>query len=246
MSEKDAIVQRLTGSLKLAMALRGAATGELGAARQRLRAWQAVRLARTHADLLASPRFGPAASFFLTDLYGVNDLSARDAEVERVVPAMTRLLPAAALETVADAIELDALSEDLDAAMLRTLGSEVAALDAALYGRAYRTTGRREDRERQVELIGHLGHSLDLLARQPFIGASLALMRRPARLAGFGDLQSFLERGYDAVRRIGGADDFLKLIVARESRILAALFAGDDSLLDQPAPVPAEAAEPDV
>ena len=33
--------------------------------RMRLRAWQAGRLARTHADLLVSPRFHGAAVFFL-------------------------------------------------------------------------------------------------------------------------------------------------------------------------------------
>ena len=46
--------------------------------RIRLRAWQAGRLARTHADLLVSPRFHEAAVFFLTDLYGTFPDSAPD------------------------------------------------------------------------------------------------------------------------------------------------------------------------
>lgn len=41
----------------------------------------AARLARTHADLLASPASAEAASFFLADLYGPKDLSERDTEV---------------------------------------------------------------------------------------------------------------------------------------------------------------------
>ena len=200
-------------------------------ARARLRAWQSVRLARTHADLLQSPRFGDAASFFLTDIYGSHDPSERDAEVERVVPVMTKLLPDAGLETVADAIELDALSEDLDAAMVTALGGRTDRLDAPAYGRAYRKVGRRQDRERQIDLIRHLTQSLDRLTHQPFVAASLALMRTPAKLAGLGDLQSFLERGYAAFRKMGGAEEFLALVIARESKLSEALFAGDDSLL---------------
>ena len=58
-----------------------------------LRAWQASRLARTHQDLLESPRFHNAAQFFLTDLYGPNDLSQHIEEVRRIVPVMMRVLP---------------------------------------------------------------------------------------------------------------------------------------------------------
>jgi hypothetical protein len=62
-------------------------------ARLRLREWQAGRLARTHADLLASPRFGEAAQFFLSDLYGPKDFSSRDEEVERILPLLIKMLP---------------------------------------------------------------------------------------------------------------------------------------------------------
>ena len=58
--------------------------------RTRLRAWQAGRLARTHADLLASERFRQAALFFLNDLYGPNDLAAHVEDVRRIVPVMAR------------------------------------------------------------------------------------------------------------------------------------------------------------
>jgi hypothetical protein len=233
MPEKEEIAARLAEQLTRAAALRSSAQADAkaAAARRSLRVWQAQRLARTHADLAASARFGEAANFFLTDVYGANDPSNRDAEVQRVVPVMTKLLPAAGLETVADAIELDALSEALDAGMVAALGRSVTAIDAAAYGRAYRKVGRRRDRERQLDLISHLGQSLDRLTHQPFVATTLALMRTPAKLAGLGELQSFLERGYAAFHKMGGADEFLRLVVAREAEVLEALFAGDDRLL---------------
>jgi hypothetical protein len=233
MLNKEEIARRLNGHLERASDLRRAsrADAKVAEARARLRSWQAVRLARTHADLLGHPRFADAASFFLTDIYGAHDPGERDAEVKRVVPAMTRLLPQAGLETVADAIELDALSEDLDAAMVAALDGRVDTLDAATYGRAYRQVGRQKDRKRQIELIEHITRSLDRLAHLPFISTTLAAMRTPARLAGLSDLQSFLERGYAAFRKMGGAEEFLDLVVTRERKLSQALFAGDDSLL---------------
>ncbi|MBP8309722.1 MAG: hypothetical protein KAY46_20765, partial [Burkholderiaceae bacterium] len=78
---------------------------------QAVKHWQAQRLASTHADLLADPGTNTAARFFLDDLYGAKDFSRRDTELMRLVPTMSRLLPERALATVADAVELDALSE---------------------------------------------------------------------------------------------------------------------------------------
>ncbi len=234
-SAKDKIVNRLVEQLDLAAGLRDSVADDAQAAAGRtcLRAWQAQRLARTHADLLASPRFRETAVFFLTDIYGPEDLSRHEPDVRRILPVMTKLLPAAGLETVADAVELNTLSETLDAAMTLALGSEVAALDEAAYGRAYRKVGRRPQRERQIDLIAHLGRSLDHLTQQPFVGKALAMMRKPAVLAGLCELQTFLERGYDAFRKMGGAEEFLQIVVTRERELLEALFAGDDSMVER-------------
>ena len=81
-----------------------------------LKAWQAARLARTYADLHASERYRGATQFFLEELYGARDFSQRDTEIEHILPKLTRLLPEAALDTIAGAVELDELSEQLDQA----------------------------------------------------------------------------------------------------------------------------------
>ncbi len=235
MNDPEDVGDRLTRQLDRAAALRVAVADDpkLDAARQRLRAWQAVRLARTHADLLGSPRMGLAAAFFLTDIYGSEDLTRLDADVRRVVPAMKRLLPAAGLETVAKAIELEALSEEFDVAMAETLGPKATALDAATYAAAYRKVDRRADRERQIDLIEDLGGSLDRLVHHRLIGTMLWTWRKPAQLAGLGGLQDFLERGYRAFAKMGDATEFLDLVLGRERKLLKGLFAGDDSLLGE-------------
>lgn len=224
---------RLVAELDRAARTRAQGRGEprLEERRRAFRLWQADRLGRTHADLLASARFREAALFFLTDLYGPEDLSRHAEDVRRILPLMAKTLPDPALETVADAMELDALSEELDAAMIERLGSRAVALTPHVYGDAYREVGRRADRTRQIDLIDHLGRSLDALTRQRFIGSALRMMRKPAEVAGLGALQSFLERGYGAFRTMRGASDFVDLVVARERAVSDALFAGDDEPL---------------
>jgi hypothetical protein len=74
--------------------------------------------------------------------------------------------------------------------------------------------------------------ALDKLAHQRFIGAALKMMRKPAELAGLGELQGFLERGYAAFGAMrGGAGEFVSIVVGRERSIVKGLLAGDDSVL---------------
>lgn len=233
MPTKDEIIARLRVELDRAHQVRGwlQSAPEAAAQRKTLRAWQAERLSLTYADLLASPRYHDTATFFLTDLYGPKDLTRHEDAVRRLVPVMEKLLPGAGLETVADAVELQALSESLDAEMVAALGPGAVRITTAAYASAYRRVGRRADRERQIDLICELGRLLDSLTRQPFIGTTLLLMRKPAWLAGLSDLQEFLERGYAAFRGMGGADEFLSIIGARERLLLEALLAGDNDKL---------------
>jgi hypothetical protein len=231
--------QRLRDEIAQVRELRDAARNDPVLAQDRLlvRAWQADRLARTYPDLLASPRYGAAAAFFLSDLYGPKDFSARDEALARIIPTMTRVLPAAALETIALAVELDALSERLDqrlAAELRQRqpGAHALELGDASYADAYRAAGSAAERERQIWLVGSIGTTLDKLSRKPLVAGALRVMEAPARAAGLGALHDFLARGFAAFRGMRGADEFLAIIGARESRINTQLFARDPHPFD--------------
>ena len=189
-----------------------------------LKAFQASRLARTYADIAAQPRYRLATSFFLQDLYGPKDFSRRDDAMLRILPVMVRTMPAKGVEAAALAIELEALSESLD--HRAALELEAGPIDDGNYARAYRAGSTRAERERQIELIGMVGCNLDWLVKKPLVHGTLKLMRRPAKLAGLEDLQDFLERGFEAFRAMGGAEEFLATIHDRETRILTRLFSG--------------------
>lgn len=195
-----------------------------------LQSWQAQRLQGSFGCFLGDPVRRPAALFFLTDLYGERDFSQRDADIARVIPMMQKLLPAALLKTVADGIELAVLTHALDLRMveaLQALGGRRRSIDADLYARAYRAVGRRRLRARQISLIDEVGHGLWSALRMHGVGALLKLSRVPAHALGFGELQGFLERGFEAFGKLGDAESFLTAIRDNETRVMERLFAGD-------------------
>ena len=196
---------------------------------QRLAAFQSQRLAETYRDLKRTPRYRSAVEFFLTDLYGPQDLSERDDQMLRALDKLKRFLPAGALQALARAFELHVLSIELDSAAAAALTGD-GGIDAVAYAGAYRAAGRPGDRERQIALIGDIGGLLDGLAHRPEVGLAIRLARGPAHAAGYGQLQDFLERGFDAFKRMDGAGEFLATIDQRERALMEGLFAGSDAL----------------
>jgi hypothetical protein len=206
----------------------------LAGALDRLADWQSRRLAATYADLARDPRYAQAIAFFQSDLYGPQDFSRRDADLARVVPMMARMLPEGVIATVAKAMELSALSHELDVRVNEHLPRADAQFSVEDYARAFRRAGQVPERRRQIALIGEVGTALDRYVGKPLIRSALALMRAPARAAGFGELQAFLERGFEAFRKMGGAAAFLKTIDERENAIVTAILDGSNAPFPEP------------
>jgi hypothetical protein len=137
-------------------------------------------------------------------------------------------LPVGAVQSLALAVELDALSEELDAQLLDRLragdSARPVAIDEAGYAAAYRAGGNRPARERQIALVDNIGRLLDRVAHKALVTAAMEVMRGPAHLAGLAELYDFLERGLRAFRQMDGADQFLEIVRTRESTILDRLF----------------------
>lgn len=233
------ISQRLTQAAQQAAGTRALAGGDASLARavRLVKDWQAYRLTQTYPDLLETPRYREPALFFLQDLYGPGDHLQRDSELARVIPALVRFLPEQALETVCEAIELDALSEALDCRVAQQLlgsgGPLPERFDRYAYAAAYRAAGTPAERIVQIERVGVIGRSLDRLVRKPLLSGLIASMGPAARVAGLSAMHEFLQRGFRAFKAMGGAGEFLRLIDARERRISEALFAGNDAILPE-------------
>lgn len=202
--------------------LRRSADPELARRVDAVKRFQHARFQQSYAKLLADPRYGRAALFFLDDLYGPRDFADRDRQFERVVPALVRLFSRDIVTTVGELAELHALSETLDSTMASLL--DALPLHWPGYARAWQATGAAPSRYRQIKLLQDIGLALDRYTRKPLLRHSLSLMRKPARLAGIGDLQAFLEKGFDTFAAMQGAATFLNVIVEHETALARRLF----------------------
>lgn len=223
--------QRLERLLARSARVQGlAARDGLAADARALARWQKRRLSRTYADFSSRERYRLATRFFTEELYAPDNLARRDRDVRAMTPSLVRLLPLAAVETVADALTLQVLTLVLDLRLARELarrGIDPTAMTEADYVGGYRTAGARRGRERQIALVLSVGRRLESLVHRRLIYRALRMARWPAQLAGLGELQAFLEHGFEAFRAMRGADRFLAAIQARETAIVERIFAGD-------------------
>jgi hypothetical protein len=229
-SPKHAGARRLAEQLERSRLARLRQYGPSGLRRECriLAGWQAHRLRHTYRDLLERPRYRAAVEFFLNDLYGDKDFSARDENVERVYPLMARVMPGAALETISIGIELHAISQELDLDMVAVLWGELGVedqVDAHAYAEAYRLCGNMDARRRQISIVREVGTSLDDVVFKPFIFNAVKLARGPAKMAGLLPLHDFIERGFVAFRAMKGSEEFIETIVSRETTIMDAILA---------------------
>lgn len=199
-----------------------------------LRAWQAERLARTHADFLRQPRYQAGCQFILTDLYGPHDFSQRDKDAEELYHFLNRFVPEQLLGVLAEAIEMNQLSQQLDDLLLDKLVNELGmeeTITPEMYAAAYRLCDNRADRERQLALVLSVGQEIDRIVGQRFSRTLLGLAKRPSYKLGWREFYDFLDRGLSAFRTMGGADEFLQTVIQREQAILDGLFAGDSRII---------------
>lgn len=196
-----------------------------------LRHWQAQRFRNTYSDILQDAHMGPAALFFLTELYSEQEFSKRDAQFARIAGTLERLFPQTVVQTATLLAKLHALSETLDACMALTWQAnspELNALDLSFYQQLWQSLlaapGYAAGRQQQLDATHDLGLQLQRHTQVPGLRLMLKMMRTPASAAGLHDLQRFLERGFDTFGQLGKAGkvpQFLAIVGQRESAWLA-------------------------
>jgi hypothetical protein len=80
-------------------------------------------------------------------------------------------------------------------------------------------------RGHQVDLIVVAGYGLGHALRSRGVATLLGVLRGPARAAGFGELQSFLERGFGAYAKLDDVASFIADIERSEREVARRLFA---------------------
>ena len=188
--------------------------------------WQMAYLLTLFTDLHERPGYGDAIDFTMSDLAGVG-ISNRDRDLERASPAITRMLPQKALETIAAAARLNASVLEINLGIYRHLLSDdrlPATISERAYSLACRESTSLQECVDMVHLATELGGTLKRLVKVPLLGAMLRAMRGPAHAAGFAALHDFLESGYTRFRAIPDIDLFLNEIDTRMTAFFEAIF----------------------
>ncbi len=212
----------------------------LKAAAGHIKSIQARRFAGTYEDLLSSSDYGGAARFFLDDLYSDTDYSSRDAQFARMAGGLQRLFPQKVVGTAVALARLHELTEQLDFKMATLwIGLDGCRNDdeSTKYVNCWAALDRNSDRQLQLEMVLSIGAELDRLTKISGLRLALRMMRRPARAAGLGALQTFLESGFDTFAQLertdGKARSFLSIIRERESTWIERLSVSDEDCVSR-------------
>lgn len=228
----------------------------LALALRQIKQLQAQRFAGSYADLLQQPTYQCSARFFLQELYADRDFSQRDAQFARIAGALQRLFTPEVIATAQTLAELHRLTETLDAAMAQLWLQDRAELTPAWrYLNAWRQVGSRAQRLEQLDRVLQIGCALRRHTQTPGLRLLLKMMRLPAAAAGLGQLQGFLEAGFDTFAEMGrtptATATFLATIAQRERHWITQFFdaesaacAAELSAILEAAPAPIQASAP--
>ncbi len=196
-----------------------------------IQAWQCKRLIVSHQDMYQQKRFKPALEFFVDELYGPKDFRQRDQDIARIVPKMSKFLPEKALQSLASALHLNALSFELDFNLAKKMSGKTLNKDS--YAEAYQACDNHGNRQQQIDYISTLGQDLADVVSMRGISSLLFISRKPAKIAGVLALHEFLDSGFKAFKHLGNVQDFIQPIVAKEQQIMTQLY---DSSATNPLP----------
>lgn len=197
----------------------------------RLQKWQAERMKKTHEQLLDDEKYRDATLFFLEDIYGGIDLSDLANEAERAMNKALKILPEKVMATSAHALELNALSAELDELLALALFYEMEKEEFSMedYTQAFRMSAAKELRDRQTLLARELAVGLDKYVRSRVIYATFKMVRRPAHKAGIGNLYNFMGKGFEVMRPMGSASLVVHAILEKEEEAIERIYQGEAS-----------------
>jgi len=200
-----------------------------------LRKWQTQRLQHTYEDMLNNPKYRPACEFFLSDIYSARDFSQRDFDAEQLHAIFARYLPEPTLYLLADAIQMNRLTDELDRELIKVIVDKWGInnqITPQIYTQAYRICDNFDRRTEQIDLLVKILYEVGKYARNPLVGVASRLARRPARRAGWEEVYDFFERGYAALRHMKDVSAFVNTIKEREKRILDQIFSAHPTPFD--------------
>ena len=188
--------------------------------------WQLDYLLTYFDELRADTGYEAALNFVVSELAGVS-VSERDRQLARAAPAVTSLMPLGALQTLARAATLNARTLEINLGICRELQSNgmlPAKISESDYFAACRRASNYEECMEFLHVAIDLGRALGPTVKHRLIGVTLKAMNVPAHATGFGDLQTFFEKGYATFRDIPDLEFFLAHTEEKMSMVFGRIY----------------------
>ena len=185
-------------------------------------------------DLRSREGYDEAVDFVIADLVGTG-IASRDRDLERVAGLMSRMLPAKALDALVLAMELNVRVLAINVGIADLLSDRLRAGEGVSerdYCLATRQVTSFAEFQSLIAMSREAGEALDRFAHLPLISGIAHSMRIPARLAGFGDLQAFLEKGLDTFLGVPDVEEFLDVVEERMTAIFQRVLEEDPGRLE--------------
>lgn len=195
--------------------------------------WQKERMKKTHHDFFAVPEHHLMTQYFLNRLYGGPDFDVLANQIGRLINnagMVEKIIPDSAIRTGFSGVELAVLAIRLDQELALDLLNTYAPtmpLDDEIMRRAYLKLDQREPRLRQMALLDELGISLDKYVRSRMVKGAFRMAKGLAYKYKVGPMYEFVDEGFEAMKPLKSAQEFVNTFTAREREIIDKVHTGD-------------------
>lgn len=195
--------------------------------------WQKERMKYTHEVFFSVPEHHLMTQYFLNRLYGGSDFDILARQIDRIIRnagIVEKIIPASAIRTGFAAVGLAVLAIRLDEEIAIDVLHNHAA-DEPLTDDIMRQTYLKLDqaiaRNHQMDLLDELSISLDKYVRSALVKSAFKMSKGMAYKYKIDPLYEFIQEGFDAMKPLGSAEEFVKIFSTEERHIIARVHAGD-------------------
>lgn len=195
--------------------------------------WQKERMQYTHAEFFAQHEHHLMSRYFLNRLYGGPDFEVLAGQIARVIKyahKVEKIMPASAIQTGNSGVELAVLAVELDEQVaidvLQQYGPDLPITDEMMR-LSYLKLDQATARYHQLDLLDQLGHNLDKYMRSFIVQSAFKMAKGLAYRHQFEPMYEFMQEGFEAMKPLNSAADFVKVFSDEERRIIARVHAGE-------------------
>ncbi len=209
---------------------------QLAARLSAIQNWQKKRMQHVHAELFSIPEHHLMTQYFLNQLYGGSNFNVLAEQCERVLQTAKTfegLLPASVINTALKATELSVLAIELDQELALRLDRDLLddrqdpAINDQQMIQLCRSANQLSARFHQFDLLDELGDSLDKYVRSKVIHSIFKLSKGLSTRYGLNSLYQFTDEGFEAMKPLKSAKDFVGEFTQGERAMIQQVYAGN-------------------